>query len=402
MDLASSIVSKGMIFSRISNANVLSEKGKAFIEQYNSDSLRYQGKINDLMNESKTYYNKFKIDVIKLKNDIKSSNEKTIELKTKIESFKKENDLIQGIIEKDTVVHKNLKGEGEQLMNKFKIFATELESLEILNIATLPSIQSQWMTGSSHLILANYKKPENSIKDSIIVLENKVYEANRNQINNCKSIREFDDLKLSHIWKDGKSKNNDAQFKININDYINDRIKIDIGSNKEFVVICLFSQKIYNLPQSRVMVGYFDQLISNNKASVENIERTTENNRDKIKKNSEEILYCQTENKVNDQLKLELAISFKKTQKDFDSDKEHFTNLINKEYEKNKALYYDTTFNSTCDLSNILTSHGVEKHLFKKIFVIKEKIKKTMDNELIDISQVKGHVVEILTLLNNE
>jgi len=69
---------------------------------------------------------------------------------------------------------------------------------------------------------------------------------------------------------------------------------------------------------------------------------------------------------------------------------------------KNKALYYDTTFNSTCDLSNILTSHGVEKHLFKKIFVIKEKIKKTMDNELIDISQVKGHVVEILTLLNNE
>jgi len=60
LDIVKPIPSKGMIFSRISNQNILSEKGGSYIQMYEAKSLEYVKAIDNIVNDAKNAHTKQK------------------------------------------------------------------------------------------------------------------------------------------------------------------------------------------------------------------------------------------------------------------------------------------------------------------------------------------------------
>jgi len=190
-----------------------------------------------------------------------------------------------------------------------------------------------------------------------------------------KNLKEFDDLKIPYIYNNGRRKQGDTlNITIDINVNTEDRIKISTESDEEHIVLCLSNLKVTDLAQSEAMVGYFNLLLEKNKMAINNTQQILNFNQKKIDDNKRIEEITQLKIKQAEQTSLELKSAHQSFTAVYTQDKDSFIKQIEKEYEKVRSLVSDNTFNSTCELSKILTNHKIESEVFKNIFVIRNRL----------------------------
>jgi len=279
----------------------------------------------------------------------------------------------------------------------------ELKNLEILNIVVLPSATIRGSFKNTYKVLTEYIKPIGSVdRISVIVIESKQYENHKLLINKCKNTKEYEDLKVPYIYYDGQRKtgNKNLQMEINIDINVDDRIRVSTESNEEHIVLCLSSLKVSDLAQAEAMSNYFKVLIDQNNQKMRKASESIRMSEQRLIEYKSQIDFIRVDITTSTKQLSEDKNQYENFVLNFNSSKDSFLNKINDEYKKSKDTLDEDTFKSTCDLCEILSNHGIEIEIFKKIFVIKDRFQTVLNSELMNNRKLTTLNTEIQSLLD--
>jgi guanylate kinase len=381
-----------MRFDLVNAGNRLGKMCEEKLLEYKKLMIDKQRTLTDFKDKVIRDSDIIKREISLLREQINKTNEEITSLNIKIVKL---DDLISNckirIDETKNTIQKIMKDK-QQLTTQQEEFKKRADNVHMLHISSFRSIMS---TGLNRRwkIYAEYIKPYNAIDQlNIVVMSLIDHQANKDRIACCRSIKEFNELKIPFISRNGQRTNQVVD--VDVQSKIDDSSEIRTTSDTQHVVLCLIDVKIDD--DGNAFMDFFKKQLAQIEVDLVKFQGLLVEYKKTIDESDSSIINMKNKLLCDEEIKISCANKISTLHSHIKEETNMRVTFISEFMNSIRKTIGDDSFTVTEDLSKILFQAKIEVTVFKQIPEVRKSADDLLSYESINHQLIMNKSNEIL------